>query len=58
MQNSTELTPVTILAAYVQGRKDGFAAGLTLSVGALLFMKAYKRGRDDVSLKTRLFGKS
>jgi hypothetical protein len=46
---------VAVLAAYIQGRKDGFAAGVTFSAAVIVFWKAYKRGRDDTG-HYRIFG--
>jgi hypothetical protein len=55
LMNPNEVNPtVAVLASYIQGRKDGFAAGVVFSVGAVLFWKAYKRGRDGETLLSRI----
>jgi hypothetical protein len=45
---------VAVLAAYLEGRKDGFAAGVTICAAALLVWKGYKRDRSAAAY--RVFG--
>lgn len=58
MYSTTEITPVTLLAAYAQGRKDGFVAGITIGVGTLIFVRSYRYGRDSKNQAKRLFNKN
>ena len=44
---------VAVLAAYLQGKKDGMVAGVAFSAITMLVWKAYKRERTSV--KDRLF---
>ena len=45
MDNQANGTPVAVLAGYLEGRKDGFVAGVTVTIGALILWKAYRRDR-------------
>jgi hypothetical protein len=59
MDNTSNISPVTVLAAYAQGQNDGFKAGIILAVGVYAVARMYHRGRIRRAKETKFtFGKN
>lgn len=43
MNESQNTTPVVVLAAYVEGRNDGFKSGVIFAAGAIILYKAVRK---------------
>lgn len=56
MDNQTNAIPVAVLAGYLEGRKDGFVAGVVVAMGGLILWKAYRRDREGFT--NRLVGRN
>ena len=47
MNTTSDITPITLLAAYVEGRKDGFKTGIAFSVGIVVVANYVNRRRRN-----------
>lgn len=46
MDNQSSGTSVAVLAGYLEGRKDGFVAGIAVTMSVLVLWRAYRRDRS------------
>ena len=51
MNETPNVTPIAVLAAYVEGRKDGFNAGVIFTVGAVILYKAVRKRSRGMSVR-------
>jgi hypothetical protein len=54
MQPTVDNSSVAVLAAYIEGRKDGFSTGIMFSAAAIILYRSWKRGATEKGLRQYL----